>query len=317
MIVLACLLLLSIIIIAPFWRENRLKIMNDKVRKNASGQFVKLTDGITHYEWFGPSNAPVIVCIHGLTTPAFVWNGLVQDLVQLGYRVLVYDLYGRGFSDRPTGLHNRAFFLRQLNQLLESQNVSQDITVFGFSLGGAIATAFASSRSCDIRQLVLIAPAGVKMKGVHFIRSIMRTFGLGDWFVRSIYRWLHRRGTENERSLSSSVPNIVDRQQQELDYQGFCPAILSSFRGMVGENQDTDHKLISQFQIPTLVILGDSDKIIPPSVGQQLNEWNSNTHIAFIQGAGHGIPYTHSKQISEILNEFLQPDSEDVGTFIY
>ncbi|MCY4305834.1 MAG: alpha/beta hydrolase [Aestuariivita sp.] len=312
MIALVCLLLLSIVIVIPFWRENKLKTMNDMARKKAPGQFVKLTNGMTHYEWFGPSDAPVIVCIHGLTTPAFVWNGLIQDLIKLGYRVLIYDLYGRGFSDRPKDLQNRTFFLRQLNELLESQDVNKDITVFGFSLGGAIATAFASARSCDVQQLILIAPAGIKIEGMQFIRRIMLTLGLGDWFARSIYRWLHRRNTETERSFSSSVPNIVDRQQQELDYKGFCPAVLSSLRGIARETQDTDHKLISQFQIPTLVILGETDEIIPPSVRQQLNEWNANTHIALIQNAGHGIPYTHSPQISEILKDFLQPQNTAV-----
>lgn len=80
---------------------------------------------------------PVAVCVHGLTTPSFVWHGLARGLATFGYRVLIYDLYGRGYSDRAPGHQDQAYFLQQLNDLLEDQQIKGDITLLGYSMGGA------------------------------------------------------------------------------------------------------------------------------------------------------------------------------------
>jgi pimeloyl-ACP methyl ester carboxylesterase len=64
--------------------------------------------------------------------------------VAKGHRVLTYDLYGRGYSDRPGGEQDARFFIRQLEDLLEHQGVTQPVTLLGYSMGGAIGAAFAA-----------------------------------------------------------------------------------------------------------------------------------------------------------------------------
>jgi len=91
---------------------------------------------VTHYRWHGPIDGPVIVAVHGLTTPATVWNGMIPFLTAQGYRVLSYDLYGRGFSDAPSGAQNIAFFTRQLGELLADQEITDAVTLMGYSMGG-------------------------------------------------------------------------------------------------------------------------------------------------------------------------------------
>ncbi|EEB85586.1 alpha/beta fold hydrolase [Roseobacter sp. GAI101] len=80
--------------------------MNDVARGSAPGQFAELSRGVTHYEWVGPARGPVAVCVHGLTTPSFVWRSITKGLVLMGFRTLIYDLYGRairiGQADRRT-----------------------------------------------------------------------------------------------------------------------------------------------------------------------------------------------------------------------
>ena len=71
---------------------------------HAPGRFAELSRGRTHYQWLGGARGPVAVCVHGLTTPSQVWSDYARELSDLGYRVLVYDLYGRGFPTRcPAG----------------------------------------------------------------------------------------------------------------------------------------------------------------------------------------------------------------------
>ncbi|MFB6346808.1 MAG: alpha/beta fold hydrolase [bacterium] len=61
----------------------------------------ELSHGTTHYEVAGPRNGPPVVLIHGLTSSLFIWDEQFYRLAENGYRVLRYDLYGRGLSDRP------------------------------------------------------------------------------------------------------------------------------------------------------------------------------------------------------------------------
>ena len=99
------LLLLVKIAALPFLVDYKRLTMNDRVRGDAPGKFVKLRRGVTHYRQFGPEKGPLVACIQGLT-PSFVFEGIAEAYVKNGYRVLAYDQYGRGFSDRPAGLQN-------------------------------------------------------------------------------------------------------------------------------------------------------------------------------------------------------------------
>ena len=63
----------------------------------------------------------------------------------MGYRVLTYDLYGRGYSDRPRGKQNEAFFIQQLNDLLHHEDITSTFSIIDYSMGGAIASIFATT----------------------------------------------------------------------------------------------------------------------------------------------------------------------------
>ena len=244
--------------------------------------------------------------MHGLTTPSFVWDGLAKELADLGYRVLVYDLYGRGYSDRPKGKQTETFFLRQLNELLAAQEVEDTFTVFGYSMGGAIATCFAAAHPERVRELVLLAPAGVRTPKLGWRARLGLWPLVGDWMMRLVYPAMHRKGTEEERNLPTTVPNIVDLQQRELDYQGFTPAVLSSFRGILSENLEPHHRKIAKERIPVLAVLGADDPLIPPSVAGPLVEWHRLARVEVVEGAGHGLPYTHTAEVAEHLRDFLR-----------
>jgi len=309
MIIGALVAALFIAAVAPFLREYTLKTMGSEERKDAPGQCIPLSSGTTYFEWSGPEDGPLLVCIHGLTTPCCVWHGLASRLGGMGYRILIYDLYGRGYSDRPSGRQTKDFFVRQLGELLSSQQINRKFTVFGFSMGGAIATAFAAAYPDKVQQLVLVAPAGIHIKGMNFIRGVMRLPILGDWFACGPYRWIHRKGTEAERDCPTSVPDIVDRQQKEMDFRGFGPAVLSSMRSIISEDHENSYKTIARHDIPTLLILGEQDTIIPLSVGEVLSQWHPTAQIHQISDAGHGLPYSHSDHIIKILKSFLSPSN--------
>lgn len=299
------LLLLIVVAAAPFLREALRPKMNDAVRQSATGDFIKLSQGVTHYEWIGPVRGPVAVCIHGLTTPSAVWRGVAQGLSWMGYRVLIYDLFGRGYSDRPKGPQDVAFFQRQLNDLLESQDIRDDITVIGYSMGGAIATCFAAAQPGRVRQLILLAPAGMFSVRTRLLKYIHIPL-LGDWLMLAFYPRRHLAETEAERGLPSSVPDILDIQQNELRFQGFTPAVLASLRGLLSKPLETEHRTIHRAGVPVLAIWGQYDQVIPLKSLGKLAEWSRNARQEVVPGAGHGLVYTHTEAVIEDMRATLR-----------
>lgn len=285
----------------PLLRDRFRQSMGEEQRQLAPGQFARLTQGLTHYRWFGPTRGPIVVCVHGLTTPSFVWGGLANGLVKMGFRVLTYDLYGRGYSDRPNGLQDREFFLTQLEDLLEHEKVEGDFTLIGYSMGGAIATAYAAAHPSRIRELVLLASAGLVTNPGKIGQFIRNRPGIGDWLMHALYPRLHIKGTEAERSLRSSVPSIVDLQQRELTFKGFVPAVLSSLRGILSEDMGPDLKSLHQQGVPMLAIWGGIDDVVPISSLGRMSEQARSAKQEVIDAAGHGLPYTHTQEVLEVI----------------
>ncbi|MEL6642267.1 MAG: alpha/beta fold hydrolase, partial [Pseudomonadota bacterium] len=125
------LIVLGGIYLLPTWLERRRKVMDRAVRAKAPGKFAELSQGVTHYRWIGPARGPVAVMIHGLTTGSPVWDELTETFADLGYRVLIYDLYNRGYSDSAKGSHDTDFYLRQLDDLLADQGLEDGLTLVG------------------------------------------------------------------------------------------------------------------------------------------------------------------------------------------
>ncbi len=294
---LTILLSLAIVALAPFVAEAMRPRMDGAARSTAEGKFATLSQGVTHFDWLGPVRGPVAVCVHGLTTPSFVWRGVARGLALMGYRVLIYDLYGRGFSDRPRGRQDRTFFLRQLSDLLADQAVGNDITLLGYSMGGAIATAFAAEHPERLRQLILIAPAGMGVRAGPLTRFIAKTPLIGDWLMLALFPWRHRKAVERERDLPGSVANIADLQCAELKYRGYIPAVLASIRGILPDVQENDHRALRRSGLPVLAIWGREDTIIPLTAMGNLATWNRAARQEVVEGAGHGLTYTHTDAV--------------------
>lgn len=294
---LVVLVILGAIAIWPFAREAMRQPMDDAARQDAPGDFVELSQGITHFRWIGPVRGPVAVCVHGLTTPSMVWDAVAKGLALMGFRVLVYDLYGRGYSDRAPGLQDQDFFIRQLEDLLASQGITEDVTLLGYSMGGAIVSAFAARHPERVLRVILLAPAGMGHDLGKLARFTRDTPILGDWLMLLRYPGAHMKGTEAERVLPSEVEGIVDYQQAELSKRGFVPAVLSSLRGILPRPLEKEHRAISREGIPVLAIWGRNDAVIPIRAMGQLTQWNRVARHEVIEGAGHGLTYTHAAAV--------------------
>ena len=104
-------------------------------RVGAPGAFIQLRDGITHYEIAGSDTARTVVLLSGASVPFYIWDPTFGSLVANGYRVLRYNYYGRGFSDRPKLKYDLPTYDVQLTELLDSLGIRGRIDIAGVSMG--------------------------------------------------------------------------------------------------------------------------------------------------------------------------------------
>jgi alpha-beta hydrolase superfamily lysophospholipase len=82
-------------------RNPERQTLDEAARKGAPGRFIRLSDGVTHYDLTGPDSGPTIVLVHGFSVPYYIWDSTAAALSAAGHHVLRYDEFGRGLSDRP------------------------------------------------------------------------------------------------------------------------------------------------------------------------------------------------------------------------
>lgn len=306
MIWIALVVLLLVLLALPPLAEAFRPPIDARRRRKASGEVVQLSAGQTYYEWRGAARGPVVVCIHGLTTPSYVWTPLAVALTALGVRVLTYDLYGRGLSDRPQGPQTRAFFVTQLDELLTALEVTRGVTLMGYSMGGAIAAAFAQDRPERVDRLVLLAPVGLGHRMNRFLTFCARVPVLGDGLMRLFGGLVHRSGVDRSLPPNPELPDMAQRMAAEMGVRGTLPAVLSSLRGMMAEDMAPTHRALAVTSLPVLAIWGEADRVIPLAGMGRLVQINRNARQVELPGATHALPYTHPDAIMGALTEFLR-----------
>ncbi|OJJ46884.1 hypothetical protein ASPZODRAFT_64918 [Penicilliopsis zonata CBS 506.65] len=137
------------------------------------------------YEW-GPEDGHKVLFVHGITTPCIALGGVAHALADRGCRVMLFDLFGRGYSDCPTDLpQDDRLFSTQILLALNSSPIawtgqgSGNFSLVGYSLGGGIAAAFASAFPHLLSSLVLLAPAGlIRDSQISFSSRLLYSNGL-------------------------------------------------------------------------------------------------------------------------------------------
>ncbi|PIE08326.1 MAG: alpha/beta hydrolase [Rhodobacterales bacterium] len=307
LILLAILIALgAAVFLYPLVSEAMRRPMSDRLRSKAPGDFAELEGGLTHYKWHGSRSERVLVLVHGLNASSWVFDGLIRGFLGMRYRVLAYDLFGRGYSDRPDGRQTLEFHCRQLGQLLDSLGINVPVTLLGYSMGGAIATRFAATESDRVDRLILLAPAGMGYEPAKLL-AVARVAGpFGDWLWGLVGPWLLRATAKSAASGASVITDLPDRIAAELGRKGYLAAILSSERHALTEAVADDHREIGAMYIPTLAIWGEADETIPVSGVGQLSVWNRQAHQEVIPGAPHSLAYTRPTQVLEAMRNFLR-----------
>lgn len=291
-------------------QERNRKIMSGLARSGAKGKLLQLQHGKTYYELDEKSDSPLLVCISGWSTASYVWDPLKPLLRAKGYRLLTYDLYGRGYSDRPEVAHTAALFTDQLSQLLNQLKLpTNNLNVVGYSMGGAIAASFASQRLQDMERLLLIAPAGMEVRAPTARRIARRNPRLFDPHILTLLPLALRiqfRSAAADFKDNPMVAAVEQKQRRELEYRGYIPALASSLHGILASKMENEHRAIARSGLPVRAIFGSKDKTIPsPDAKKLFDRWHSEEMSREIQGVGHALTYTHPERVMQEVDDFI------------
>lgn len=195
--------------------------------------------GTTHVFEFGPAHGERVLLLAGISTPCVSLSSLALSLADKGYRVLLFDYFGRGWSDTPDPVetdHDERLYLSQILYVLASSEVSWlgdadrdrngGVHVMGYSFGGGLAVSFASQFPRSVRSVTAIAPGGLMKRSGNSWRT--RLLYSRGWCPETVLEWLVRRRYEPSRVVGSRQGQgdedaLVEQAEVKKDGQGDDP----------------------------------------------------------------------------------------------
>ena len=213
------------------WAGRDLRPLDEIERARAPGQFAEVPGAKIHYRLTGPEGAPLIVMVHGFSTPGFIFDQNAEALRVAGFRVLQFDHLGRGWSDRPASRYDTDFYDWELLALLDALQITEPAGFVGLSMGGPIVAEFAVRHPERVARVFLFVPAGLDVAGTEGAQaSLIRTPVIGDW----LWRMVAMPSVANDPQYDESGLAPEDRLQgdvrEQMKYRGYGRALLSTFR---------------------------------------------------------------------------------------
>ncbi len=286
--------------------------LNHEVREKVGGTFIELTDGYTHYELKGPAEGELVVLIHGFSIPMFCWDANFEVLVSAGFRVLRYDLYGRGFSSRPDVKYTPELFERQCFELLRklgllaSEKASRTrVVLVGASMGGLLATIFTERNPKNVKALILFDPAGMKQK-VEFKQRLMKIPGLNKRIFAKVGNETLLENFGNNFAQPEKFLHLKASFEDQMQYKDFQAAILSSMNNIPLYDGEEYFERAGQIDIPKLVIWGKDDQVMPFELSEKVLNYLQGAEFLALDNCGHSSNIEQAEAVNARIIEFLR-----------
>lgn len=264
--------------------------------------FVALKDGVTHYRDEGRADLGTIVLIHGVQNASYTYEAYWPKLTAAGYRVIAYDLYGRGFSDTPWARYDAPLFVGQLSDLLDALNVDTPIHLVGYSLGAAVAIEFGAAHPEEVASVYLISPAGLAPKHYPGYLSLpvvgevaYRVFGDG---------WL-TRAAQVQANKAPDPAAFMAAYERSARYRGHAEAIMWTRRAFPYFSIPESYRAFARTNRPLRVIWGTADGTYPFAQSKALMSLVPEAELEAVEGEGHAIAFAAPDRVTDDLLEFL------------
>lgn len=251
-----------------------------------------------------------ILLIHGMAGSSRTWREVMPPLAQ-HHRVLAPDLLGHGESEKPAGDYSLGGHASMLRDLLDRLDIDQ-ATVVGQSLGGGVAMQFAYQFPDRCERLVLVSSGGLgrevslmlralSLPGAEYVLPVVT-----PGFVRdrgdAISAWVRDRGIRSGRAAE------MWNAYRSLGNPESRSAFFRTLRAVVdpgGQAVAATDRLYLTEAMPTLIIWGDADQIIPVDHAHQAHEAMPNSRLEILEGIGHFPQAEAPEKFVQVLSDFI------------
>ena len=261
-----------------------------------------------HIQDSGGSGRPVVL-IHGWPLSAQAWEPQVSVLQAAGYRVVAYDRRGFGRSDKPDSGYSYNTLADDLQRVLDQCGL-QDVTLVGFSMGGGEVARYISRHGESRLHSVVFAAAVPPY--------LMKTIDNPEGPLRPEMAQQMKKALEQDRGSffdqftrdffsANGVLQVTESQRSEAialclqSAQHAALACMDAF-GTTDFRED-----LKQVTVPTLVIHGEADAIVPiEGSGQRTHRAVRHSQLVTVPGAPHGLNVSHAQAFNDALLSFLR-----------
>ncbi|MGI8594791.1 MAG: alpha/beta fold hydrolase [Solirubrobacteraceae bacterium] len=256
-------------------------------------------------------SGPVILLIHGITGSSRTWEEVIPALAR-DHTVIAPDLLGHGESAKPRGDYSLGAYASGIRDLLLALGHDR-ATVVGHSLGGGVAMQFGYQFPERLDRLVLVSSGGLgrevsillrsaALPGAELVLPLLVAPALRD-ATAAVAGFLGRLGLRpgyDVEEMARGFASLGDLQTRQ--------AFIHTVRGIIawdGQRVSAMDRLYLAADIPTLVVWGERDPVIPAAHGEQAHEVVSGSRLEVFPGAGH-FPHRHDpERFTDVLLEFI------------
>lgn len=251
-------------------------------------QYIVLPSGArAHVRDQGSRDAPILVLIHGSNAALFTWEPWVTRL-QSDFRLISMDMPGHGLTGpTPAGDYSQKAMAAFTIEVLDQLGVGQ-FAIAGNSMGAGVATRVALDYPARVTHLIQVDGGGIPSK-------LPRDPGLGFRIARlpvinQVMRWISPRSIF-EGGLKTAIyddalvtPAMVDMYWRLNRREGTRAASLKRF-GQTGDTYNAEN--MAKIAIPTLILWGDKDTLIPPDSGEAARDAIKGSQLVIYKDIGH------------------------------
>ncbi len=269
------------------------------------GETVESADLTLHYHdhQVGRGNGRTVVFVHGSGPGASGYSNFKLNapvLAEAGYRVIVPDLPGFGYSSKPTGIdYTTDFFVTHLVGLLDAIGVERCALV-GNSLGGGVAIRTALDHPERVDKLVLMAPGGIEELDTYMAMPAMACM-IANFTSGALDHGGLRQILQNLVFDPAVVTDaLVDERYAIAQTQP--PDVLARMRipNMEGE--------LGSITCPVLAFWGMDDEMLPPGGGRKILKACRPSRLIEVADCGHWVMVEHARMFNAACLDFLDND---------
>lgn len=260
---------------------------------------IKTNNLTVTYNDEGPTEAPVIIFIHGFPFNKSMWD-IQMEALKTSHRVISYDVRGHGNTKSEKTDFSIDLFVEDLINLMDNLKFDK-VILCGLSMGGYIALSaikkypqrFDGLVLCDT-QCIADTPEA-KEKRMKTIENI-KNKGIENYADESIKNFFASESYKTKQKEIASIKKMIMNTTEE----SLCNALLA-----LSKRNETCSNL-ENIKIPVLIIVGKEDKITPPDAAQFMHEKIKDSSISIIENAGHLTNLENPIEFNHKLKKFMQ-----------